>query len=202
MMWCAKDRGSLTPVNILSTWTATLSKSKTRHAEVYHLAERYMHSLNYGICHGAWAEWYAAQSKISTLLTRLAEGGDNCQEGRDIEQVAQMVNYVELGSFWTKRFFTSRGYFGNGHYLAREGDVICNIIFGCCRPFILRKTGQTCQRSSRGCRLYRLIGPAYIPGTRRLPHISGIGFCYPILGHEHSKDWVDWGLQEEDIHIC
>lgn len=195
MMWSAKDSGSITPANLLSIWTATWSKNKTRHAEIHYLAERFMCNLHYGSCGRVWVDWYAALSKMCTLLTRWVEGGD-------IEEIAQMVNDVERLSFWGKRFFlTSRGYFGNGPNLAQEGDAIC-IIFGCTKPLILRKTGQTCQRTSRGCPVYRLIGPAYITGTRRVPHISGIGFVYPILGAEKSKDWVEWGLQEEDIHIC
>lgn len=79
MMWSAKDSGSITPAHLLSTWSATWSKRKTRHAEIYHLAERFMYSLHCGLCTRVWVDWYAAQGKHCTLLTRWAEGGDDCQ---------------------------------------------------------------------------------------------------------------------------
>lgn len=187
-------------IDVFAAWSATLFRHGSSHPDFYHLAERFMNTLTRGRYSGDWNNWREVFEKWYTFLAVGAEDSRDYWDGGELEQftssVAQKV--IDDGGEDQCIFSTSRGYLGNGPRSAQEGDLIC-IIFGCSRPFILRITDKGARSGSP---LYRLVGPAYIAGTHRIPHGSGIGFYYAMLGDEQSKDWVEWGLQEQDIHIC
>jgi hypothetical protein len=93
-----------------------------------------------------------------------------------------------------RRFIlTGRCYMGLAPLLAREGDMV-GIIFGCKTPCVLRKTGQE--------KHYMYLGATAILG-KECSDVEGGGAMYcTMLGEEESKDWVDWGVEEEDIWLC
>lgn len=88
---------------------------------------------------------------------------------------------------------TRRGYYCLVPGLARQGDT-CALIFGTSMPFILRGAGQP--------RHYKVVGDAVMTSSREVdwtektfPYIVG-------SGHRANEDWLDWGLEEEDIWLC
>ncbi|KAH7094835.1 heterokaryon incompatibility protein-domain-containing protein [Paraphoma chrysanthemicola] len=93
-----------------------------------------------------------------------------------------------------RRFIlTERGYMGLAPAAVREGDV-CGIIFGCLMPCILRKK-ESKER-------YTFLGATTLLGKQWSEIEQGAdGFC-SVLGEEDSKDWVDWDVEEQDIHLC
>ncbi|ORY06244.1 heterokaryon incompatibility protein-domain-containing protein [Clohesyomyces aquaticus] len=87
---------------------------------------------------------------------------------------------------------SERGYFGLAPGVACKGDLSC-IIFGCRVPFVLRRT----EREG----YYKILGPIYMPGKHDYIDESGeTGF--DKFGTEDSKEWVEWGLEEEEIWLC
>jgi hypothetical protein len=60
-------------------------------------------------------------------------------------------------------------------------------------PHILRKTQKESQ--------YRLVGPTAIMGKAPVDYQGHMFYCR-ALGHETSKDWVNWDVEEEDIYLC
>ena len=98
-----------------------------------------------------------------------------------------------------RRFIvTNRGYYGLAPSVTQDDDVCC-IIIGAKTPFILRRTGKE--------GYYRVVGDLYMPG-KKLSYSSlsttqeedDIG-AVP-LGQYDCKDWVKYGLKEQNIHLC
>lgn len=186
-------------IDVFAFWRAMLSRKRGEAFDTYDLASKFLETLATGRFVGDRVEEWAARDQYCTFLTRWAEGTEGLQGDVEPEQLATPIqNTINLRCWGQCLFWTSRGYFGHGPYLAQEGDVLC-IIFGCPTPFLLRPIGK---RTRVGCSLYRLVGQIYISGARRVRHSSGIGSYFPIFGSEGNKDWVQWGLQQEDIHIC
>jgi hypothetical protein len=91
-----------------------------------------------------------------------------------------------------KLILTRRGYMGQAPYITEKGDTVA-IIFGCPTPYILRKTRKESQ--------YRLVGSTAVMGETSVEYQRHM--YYPrVLGHETSKDWVDWNVEEQDIYLC
>lgn len=88
---------------------------------------------------------------------------------------------------------TRSGHYCLVPYLTREDDT-CTVIYGTALPFILRSAG--------GPRYYKVVGDAFVASSRdfdweagELPHRWSRGDCA-------NQDWLDWGLEEEDIWLC
>lgn len=87
---------------------------------------------------------------------------------------------------------TMRGYIGLADVVVQKDDL-CGIIFGRNIPCILRQVPDS--------NYYRFIGSAYLMGKKGYEIEEGIVvFCDP-LGHEDSKDWVEWDVEEQDIYL-
>ncbi|KUI68296.1 Heterokaryon incompatibility protein 6, OR allele [Cytospora mali] len=88
---------------------------------------------------------------------------------------------------------TERGYFALVPGYVEKGDL-CGVIFGTKTPFILRGTARTGH--------YKLIGDAFMTSARSLDddHI----YPFYLGGNEFyaNEDWLEWGLEEQDIFLC
>ncbi|KAF4486978.1 Heterokaryon incompatibility protein 6, OR allele [Colletotrichum fructicola Nara gc5] len=98
-------------------------------------------------------------------------------------------------------FFTDRGFFGMAYTQVAEGDV-CAIVFGCGFHFILRPTVNP---PGGGQPHYRIVGSALIVDSQE--DVAIPGQTRPLTGaiiigrKKGSKDWVKWGLREQEIFI-
>lgn len=92
-----------------------------------------------------------------------------------------------------RRFLTtSRGYIGLGPAVARAGDL-CAIVFGCNSPCVLRPT------SREG--YVQFLGPCFLLGGQEYTSELIETYYGDVLGDDDSKDWLDWGVQEQDIYL-
>jgi hypothetical protein len=71
-------------------------------------------------------------------------------------------------------------------------EDLCGIIFGCRLPCILRNANQE--------QSYKFIGATYLVGKQAYESEGG-GIVFPCLGHDDSKDWVDWDVEKQDIYL-
>lgn len=184
------------PVDVFAAWRAVASSMRGREPNFYALASRFLYTLTLGQTSGDWADWWRAIDKYCTFLQAWAEKMDGHQ-GDVVEErlPPSMQRSINLDCWNQSLFFTSRGYLGNGPHMARAGDVLC-IVFGCSCPFLLRRLRVP------GRPVYRLVGQAWLPGTQQARGPGGVGHFYPVVGSDESKDWVEWGLREQNIQIC
>lgn len=195
---CREPRGGA-QVDVLWFWRSVLGRKRGKIFNTFDIALNFLTTLTAGYQTGEWAEHWVALDAYCTFLTRWAEGASDLpgdvQPQRPAPALQRAINIKcrDRCLFWT-----GRGYFGNGPYLAQKGDVLC-IIFGCFQPFLLR---PMVKGTKLACPQYRLVGEVTLTGTRRVPAASGVGSWFPIFGSQASKDWVRWGLQEQDIYIC
>jgi hypothetical protein len=92
-----------------------------------------------------------------------------------------------------KLILTNRGYMGLAPAVAQKGDA-CGILFGCNTPCILRAVSQRNH--------YQYLGATYLVGQDHWETAEGRVVFTEILGSEHSKDWADWDVEEQDIYLC
>ena len=86
----------------------------------------------------------------------------------------------------TRLVVTVRGYIGLADVVVQKDDL-CGIIFGRNIPCVLRQVPDS--------NYYSFIGSAYLMGKKSYEIEEGIVvFCDP-LGHEDSKDWVEWDVE-------
>jgi len=196
-------------------WTSdTLRKDDMTFDSIFHIWEAVCHSevespyptanlilsflsvLAGGACQGEWSTWKQSEAACAVHLLektghvrrdelarwrREADGGD----------VNPFINFVKVVSHDLKFILTRRGYMGLAPHVTKERDS-CAIIFGCVASRILRKTDRESQ--------YRILGSSYIAGKQVLEALGG-GIVFRELGHELSKDWVEWDLEEQDIEL-
>ncbi|KAJ8112468.1 hypothetical protein OPT61_g5172 [Boeremia exigua] len=99
---------------------------------------------------------------------------------------------ISSASSGKKLIVSERGYIGMAPAVAQKGDL-CAIIFGCSSPCLLRTTGTANN--------HVYLGSSTIPGKESCDlGENGIGF-YSCFGVESSKDWVDWGAEEQSIYL-
>lgn len=133
--------------------------------------------------------WPAARDAVAHFLT------SSCQLAPE-DMAEKVFNDIKMWSRGRKLIATTRGLLGIASGVVAEGDVCC-IIFGCAWPFVLRPgPGQ----SAGDGPLFHLLGPAWIAGVTP-QHEKDRGLFWPVLGDERSKDWVEWGLKEQDVRL-
>lgn len=88
---------------------------------------------------------------------------------------------------------TQRGYYCLVPGLARVGDT-CAVIFGTNLPFILRGTGRPYH--------FKVVGDAFITSNRTVNLEAGYSPYMMGSGYRANEDWLDWGLEEQDIWLC
>jgi hypothetical protein len=124
----------------------------------------------------------------SDQISGSANAGAGAEDDRNI-----FFDFIR-NKIHNRRFIlTGRGYMGLAPLPVRESDMV-GIIFGCKTPCILRKTDQE--------KHYKYLGATAILG-KECSDLEGGGVMYcNMLGEEESKDWVDWGVEEEDFWLC
>lgn len=90
---------------------------------------------------------------------------------------------------------THRGYIALAPRATLEGDVCC-IMFGAFSPFILRETGWKTGRLSH----FKVVGETFMV-SKRSPEADGRPYRVGS-GRNANEDWLDLGLNEEDILLC
>jgi hypothetical protein len=161
----------------------------------YALTDRAKHmarTLRVGRFRGLRELWDQHESAyIREICGRHNESHDKRGYGIDVEALAVDgdANFAH-GAFrerlsGRKVVLTERGYFGLAPNIAQEGDL-CAIIFGTRTPFLLRK-----DEPSGG---YKILGEMYVES--KSGGLLGREDEDPFLG---SKDWIYWGLKEQDL---
>ncbi|PMD14418.1 HET-domain-containing protein [Hyaloscypha hepaticicola] len=139
--------------------------------------------------HSRWKQGLLAYIRFLKLGATLSE--------QEKQNASFNHHWIMLDAANRRFIVTNRGYYGLAP-LATQDDDVCCIIIGAKSPFILRRTGKE--------RYYRVVGDVYMPG-KELGYNSFSAtqeeddVCAYELG-EDSKDWVEYGLKEQDIHLC
>lgn len=142
------------------------------------------------------------QCHMFAYMLRLHEGttpgsaGDCTREELDIIKIKSiggnlLIHQDNVRSLGHNRrvIMTQRGFYGLAPGTVREGDV-CALIFGGTQtPFMLRETERP------GC--YKVMGDAFIAGPHKDTRTGS-----PIVLGAGSFDWVDWGIQDQEIFLC
>jgi hypothetical protein len=168
------------------------------HQSPYKLSDRGKHlarTLRCGRLRGnreAWEEHEAAF--IKPLLGDQKADHNERGYGIDVEALAGHGNAEFAHGANSERmhgrkvFLTERGYFGLACNVAQKGDIVA-IIFGTGTPFLLReKNGR--EKNGR----YQILGEAYVESKNG--GLLGREDDAAFLG---AKDWVHWGLKEQDL---
>lgn len=187
----------MTAAALFELWTSV--KKLEAHYPASYLLQAFFDALSIAGFYGELEEWLDVRRAYIRMFERLSAA---LQVSGTIEWDATEVSMLEESSihrFVTsatagKRFMvTERGCYGLAPAVAREGDS-CAIIFGCSCPCLLRESGVVSS--------YIYLGPSFVLGKKTLDvDADGVGF-YSCLGVEESKDWVDWGLESQDIYLC
>lgn len=177
------DKSSTTPSDVASLWASLPTKSAPSPYFCSPLFA-FITLFRCGVYRGRLAEWETRRSAYMRLLQRELTQED--------APYADAILFHEMGmeNMHNKSFIVSdRGHYGLVPSIVREGDV-CAIIFGTRSPFILRRTDQA------GC--YKFVGSALIL-SKVLDHN---GYPMGLAGDENCADWLNWGLEEEEISLC
>jgi hypothetical protein len=175
---------------LISLWS-TISHH-TQSTSPYAVSDQdiaFAETLSLGRHIGSWKHWELCRAVYIQRLNKEEQQNDHKQEEFDMFQY-----WVQSCTHKRQFILTRRGYFGLGPPLVLMNDICC-VLVGGMSPFILRET------STPGH--YKVIGDVYIPSKRKGAHPSGergdnmFSFC-----EEGGKDWVEWGLKEQDIYLC
>jgi hypothetical protein len=172
------------------------SESDSAYPTAY-LLDVFLHVLTVGQFIGQWTKWKRNMAALALHLLENIHGVEEDEmfrrrldaQGGDIDE-AIFVLSVKIRD--AKLILTRRGYIGLAPHVTEKGDIVA-IIFGCATPHILRKTGNESQ--------YRLVGSTAIMGKTPVEYQGHMFYCR-VLGHEESKEWVDWDVEEQDIYLC
>ncbi|KAI5457047.1 heterokaryon incompatibility protein-domain-containing protein [Mariannaea sp. PMI_226] len=177
------DQSSTTSEDVASLWE-TVSTLPNPLPYLSSPLKAFVTIFRCGVYRGVFTEWETRQSAYMRLLSRNLSRED--------------VSYGDAEAFHTskmedvhnKRFLvTNRGYYGLAPGVVQEGDICC-VIFGTKSPFILRKTDKVGH--------YKVVGSALILSKE----IDHNGYPMALGSEENCEDWVEWGLDEEDIFLC
>ncbi|KAH6866447.1 heterokaryon incompatibility protein-domain-containing protein [Alternaria rosae] len=160
-----------------------------------HIIEAFLDCLSLGRSGGNAEYWL--RSRDTFITHRKAACHDGLASGDtahddDVSSSARIVwNYFKSYILGKRFIFTRRGYMGLAPDVTKEDDS-CAIIFGCRLPCILRQTGRKQQ--------YKYIGSTWLLGSHSYEGDGEPIFWYP-LGHDYSKEWVNWDVEEQDIYL-
>lgn len=113
------------------------------------------------------------------------------EQRRELDGEYELVhNFISTFLLSRRVVVTERGYLGLVPEIAREGDLCC-LIFGTKAPFIIREAGDH----------FKIVGAAHFASNR--PLAEGDPIPYSLgSGYASSEDWLEWGLDEEDLLFC
>lgn len=187
-----------TAAALFELWTFVRQSTPGSHYPALYRLEAFFDALSMASFYGDANEWFHARRAYITLCERLsADLHDPDLIIWDAEEVMMLessnVHKFISSTIAGKRFFvTERGCYGLAPGITNEGDS-CAIIFGCSSPCILRESSYYGQ--------FVYLGPGFILGKKMLDlGEHGVGF-YSCLGVEESKDWTEWDVKEQSIHL-
>ena len=140
--------------------------------------------------HSRWKQCELAYIRFLKVDATLSE-----QEKKDASFIHDWIMNIAHNR---RLIVTNRGYYGLAPFATQEDDVCC-IIIGAKSPFILRRTGKA--------GYYRVVGYVYVPGNKlgynRLSTTreEDDKVAYR-LGQVGCRDWEEYGLKEQNIHLC
>ena len=153
-------------------------------------------SLSCGKASGIREEWLPARAALIAHGKALQDGSVSGELFHHGDPSSNDFNFMKIiwDQIWTsiskRRFIvTRRGYMGLAPAFT-QADDLCAIIFGCEMPCILRPTD--------GKQFYNFLGATYLMGADLSVYDGEMLFACP-LGHDNSKEWVDWDVEEQDI---
>lgn len=177
------DKNSTTADEVASLWERVSSISGPTPYPCPPL-RAFVEIFRCGVYRGPLKEWIVPESAYMRLLQQELTRGD--------------ASYIDALNFHALRMedvhnkcfiVTNRGYHGLAPQPVQVGDICC-IIYGTKSPFILRKTNRTSH--------HKLLGSALILSMVLDHNGNPMG----LASDENCEDWVEWGLNEEDISLC
>ncbi|KAH8899094.1 HET-domain-containing protein [Thozetella sp. PMI_491] len=141
----------------------------------------------------SWSSWKRNRAAFMLRVLKSYRGQPGPVDVSQLEQEAQGGNArvftrtVREVMHNRRLVVTQRGYFALASTVVRTGDMFA-IVFGAPQPFALRyvKNGQ-----------YKMLGQCFVPGQE-----CGRACDAPGNGVGRKWEWVNWGLQEQDIVLC
>lgn len=184
----------LAVANVGEFWSDVLESNLPSAYPLSNRAKHLARTMRVGRIRGVREIWDQHEAAYMRMICgRVEKSHDERGYGIDVEALAGYgdPNFAHGACrervHGRKIVYTERGYFGLAANTAREGDVLA-IIFGTRTPFHLRKV--------QGSDKYKILGEAYVESK-----------AGGLLGREDedtflgNKDWVHWGLEEQDIHL-
>jgi hypothetical protein len=161
--------------------------------------DAFFDALTLGICYGPWTQWrrwralFMAYIRVEHgVLATSQQSHHEHLSPDDSSFLEQFLGPIGRKLRGSRFIVTNRGYMGLAPVVAQTGDT-CGIIFGCHTPCILRKVAQG--------KHYKFLGGTYLMGKQGYELAGGsVQFVHP-LGHDDSKDWVEWDVEEQDIYL-
>jgi hypothetical protein len=189
-------KGDLTYGVIRELWETTREVTVVSPYEMSQRLSAFLNNLSVAAYLGEWSQWRRSVAAFITEAQLEHETGNSIvplspSSAMDGGDSTLYFNFLKIFVDDKKLIVTKRGYMGLASSVTQMGDL-CGIIFGCKTPCILRKIPQG--------QSYNFLGGTYVTG-RQLHEAEEGGITFPILGHEFSKDWVDWDVEEQDIYL-
>jgi hypothetical protein len=190
-------RDTLTTRSLLGLWLQVRSLIP-QNSPYYKLClEAFFDTLTLGCRYiGDRATSMNERRRTIDLFERLSSQIDDGTVLWDAENLAEFDSSALLAAVaevmdGNRLIVTQRGYLGSAPRVAQKGDS-CAIIFGCFRPCLLREA--TTKGSDRFVSTSFILGDAvYV--------IDGESMFLGTFGDETSKTWVNWDIEEQDIHL-
>jgi hypothetical protein len=154
------------------------------------LLNAFLDTLCFSRSRGERTFWQKA--KMAFVRDAQLEHEDWDKSSTESPESLAVFGFIKANLSGRRFIMTERGYMGVAPAVTQVQDT-CAIIFGCKAPCVLRRTDQE--------RSYRFLGSAFVLGNSAYEDEEGLFFFPGVLGHEYSKDWVDWDVEEQDIWL-
>jgi hypothetical protein len=180
-----------TPLMLVSIWQSFSAPHGGLVYEGDRQVEAFISVLTRGMRAGDAATWDQERKEWIGAFNPAIEADSERRSATErltsIESLEQSTFYQLLRNLTHgyRAIVTDHGYFGVAPAVAAVGDT-CAIIFGSKSTCILRSTDQA--------EHYKFLGSSFVLG--RYWENSDLEF-----GSENNRDWVDWGVEEQDIFL-
>jgi hypothetical protein len=195
------DWNTTTAETIIGIWncvvTASLDCPYVASSEPHQL-DAFLSSLSVGTYDGEVSEWRLSKASFAREAQSNDKHVDDEHFSADAVGGAEsdstlFVEHIRARTDNRKFILTERGYMGLASAVVDETDI-CAIIFGCKTPCALRRADREQYYTFLGAT--SLVGKEYYEIDDEVPRFT------EILGEDRSRDWVDWDIEEQDIHLC
>lgn len=144
-----------------------------------------------GTYEGSDDTWKEATENVIQLWR-----GSSATRAQDSENLNTVLLRIQSETWGRRLISTEKGYLGSAPEAAQKGDWCC-IVFGTTTPLILREIAR---ESTQEQRKFLLVGNTWIV-SRESQQSEEFGTFMTLLGSEQSKEWTEWDIKEETIHI-